>query len=122
MADQPTELMICVKCRRGQDLADDDRRPGQRLFDDLAQRDLPDGMTVKAVECLSNCSNGCSIALRGGDRWTYLYGNVDETSHSDEVLEGAAKYHNTTDGLVPWRERSELFKRNCIGRVPPLSI
>lgn len=123
MAEQPTELMVCVKCRRGQADTDpnDDRWPGQRLFDALMERDIPEGVNLVPVDCLQNCDRGCSVALRGEARWTYVYGNVDEVSHPDVLLEGAAQYHATDDGLIPWRSRSDLFKRNCIARIPPLT-
>lgn len=114
-----TELLVCVKCRRGQDIPGDERRPGQRLYDALRGMTLPDGLRLTPVECLQNCDHGCTVALRGGDRWTYVYGNVDETSHPDVILDGATRYHATGDGLIPWRERPEHFKRNCVARIPP---
>ncbi len=117
----PVELLICTKCRKGQDIPEDDRRPGQRLFDELAARDMPGGVTLTPVECLQNCDAGCTVAMRGGDRWTYLYGNIDETSHPDMLLAGAALYHATDDGLIPWRQRPDHFKRNCVARIPPLT-
>jgi predicted metal-binding protein len=116
----PVELMICVKCRRGEDVPEDGTRPGQRLFDAVAERGMPEGVTLTPVECLQNCDSGCSAAMRGGPhRWTYVYGNLLETSHSDLLIEGAALYHATTNGLIPWRARPEHFKRNCIARIPP---
>lgn len=117
---QTTELLVCVKCRRGAEVPEDERRPGQRLFETLSAQELPSGVRIRAVECLQNCDHGCTIALRGGDRWTYIYGNVDEVSHPDILLDGAARYNATPDGLIPWRERPDHFKRNCIARIPPL--
>jgi len=116
-----TEVLVCVKCRRGQEASEDMRRPGQRLYDDLARRDMPDGIRLRAVECLSNCSQGCTVAYRGGPRWTYVYGNFDEGTQADLVLDYAQSYHATPDGLIPWRERPEHIKRNCIARIPPLT-
>lgn len=116
----PTELLVCIKCLRGQDAPQDGIRPGQRLYDDIAACDLPEGVTVTPVECLQNCDHGCTVALRGGNRWTYVYGNVEEASHPGLIVEGAALYHETSDGLIPWRQRPEHFKRNCIARIPPL--
>ncbi len=116
-----TELLVCVKCLRGSEATEDGERPGQRLFEELSARPLPGGVTLRAVECLQNCDQGCSVALRGGpNRWTYVYGNLHEASHPDILLEGAALYHGTADGLIPWRTRPEHFKRNCIARIPPL--
>ena len=119
MSEAPTELLVCIKCRGGRDMPADARRPGRALHDALRARPLPDGVILRAVECLQNCDHGCSVALRGGNRWAYVYGNVDEMSHPDMLLEGAALYHATTDGLIPWRQRPEHFKRNCIARIPP---
>ncbi|TCS67085.1 DUF1636 family protein [Primorskyibacter sedentarius] len=115
-----TELLVCVKCRRGQETPEDERRPGQRLYDDLAARELPEGVRLRAVECLQNCEAGCTVALRGGNRWTYVYGGLDETTQAAMLLDGASRYNATPDGLIPWRERPEHFKRNCIARIPPI--
>jgi predicted metal-binding protein len=114
-----TEILVCIKCRKGQEIPADDRRPGRALYDALATRALPEGVTLRAVDCLQNCDHGCSVALRGGNRWTYVFGNVDEASQADMLVEGAALYHATQDGLIPWRARPEHFKRNCVARVPP---
>ncbi|MEG3661326.1 DUF1636 domain-containing protein [Celeribacter halophilus] len=119
MAD--SELLVCVKCRKGQQGADD-IRPGQRLFDTLSRHALPEGLRLRAVECLQNCNAGCSVALRGGNRWTYVYGGLDAEADAPMLLDGAARYHATADGLIPWRERPDHFKRNCVARVPPLDF
>ncbi len=120
---EPAELLVCVKCRRGQEVPEDGIRPGQALFEALAARQMPEGVRLTPVECLQNCDSGCSAALRGGAaRWTYVYGNLLEASHPDLLIEGAALYRDTTDGLIPWRSRPEHFKRNCIARIPPLTI
>lgn len=123
------ELLVCVKCRftdglgsAGDTAAADDTepRPGTQLCRELADT-APDGVVVRPVECLSNCSNGCSIVLRGPDRWTYVYGNFTGVADADTIREGAARYRDSRDGLVPWRERPEHFRKNCIARVPPLT-
>ena len=116
----PAELLVCVKCRKGQEIPEEGLRPGEVLFGALSEKALPEGVRLTAVECLQNCDHGCTVALRGGAaRWTYVFGNVDEVSHPDMLLDGAARYHATQDGLIPWRERPEHFKRNCVARIPP---
>ena len=117
----PVELLVCIKCKRGTEVTEDGERPGTALYESLAKRALPDGVRLTPVECLQNCDSGCSVAMRGGDtRWTYVYGNLHEGSDADLLIEGAALYRDTEDGLIPWRQRPEHFKRNCIARVPPL--
>ena len=119
-ATHPTELMVCLTCRAGRDIPDGETRPGAALHDALAAMDWPAGVTVTGTECFSNCDHGCSVVLRGGARrWTYVYGKLDETM-ADVVHDGAARYHATPDGLVPWRERPQHFRKNCIARIPPL--
>ena len=119
----PVELLVCIKCKRGTEVAEDGERPGTALFNSLRQRELPDGVTVTAVECLQNCDSGCSVAMRGGDlRWTYVYGNLHEVSDTDLLIEGGALYGDTHDGLIPWRQRPDHFKRNCIARIPPVRV
>ncbi|WP_417604515.1 DUF1636 family protein [Primorskyibacter flagellatus] len=118
----PTQLLVCVKCRRGQDMPQDARRPGEALYDAITALEMPAGVSIAPVECLQNCDYGCTVALRGGDdKWTYVFANVDEVDHAQMILDGAARYHTTIDGLIPWRERPEHFKRNCVARIPPMT-
>ncbi|MCW1931466.1 DUF1636 domain-containing protein [Pararhodobacter zhoushanensis] len=114
---ETVELLVCVTCKR-EGMNPDAPRPGQQLADALAGQ-LPEGITLRQTECLSNCSRGCTVALRAPGRWTYIYGNL-APEQADTVAEGAAKYHASADGLVPWRERPEHFRKNCIARIPPL--
>lgn len=115
----PTELLICTRCRRGQKVAEDAERPGAILYRRVVARGV-EGVKITPVECLSNCLHGCSIVLRGAGRWIYVYGRLDETTDVETIREGAERYRATPDGLVPWRERPEHFRKNCIARIPPL--
>ena len=112
------ELLVCTTCRHGE-APPDAARPGAVLLDLLAETP-PTGVTVRAVECLSNCSRGCTVALRAAGRWTYVYGNLDPAQHLDTLIDGALKYRDAPDGLVPWRDRPEHFRKNCIARIPPM--
>ncbi|MCE0504788.1 DUF1636 domain-containing protein [Roseivivax sp. GX 12232] len=115
----PAELLICTTCRRGQEVAEDGTRPGAALYEAL-EGSMPEGVTLRAVECLQNCEGGCTVALRGAGRWTYVFGNLHEASDLEVLREGAAKYHASANGLIPWRERPQHFKKNCVARVPPM--
>ncbi len=125
------ELLICVTCKTSlpanplADLAaaEDETRPGARLYAALMAGELPAGLQVHAVECLSNCTRGCTVALRGGDaRWSYVYGNLNPDTDVETLRDGAARYLTAADGLVPWRERSQHFRKNCIARIPPATF
>ncbi len=115
------ELLICTSCKRGLPVEADADRPGALLHDALKGR-VPDGVRLRPVECFSNCSQGCSIVLRGEGRWTYVYGRLNESDHVETILDGASRYRDAADGIVPWRERPEHFRKNCIARIPPLEL
>ncbi len=117
---QQVELLVCTKCRNGEDVPEDGQRPGTRLYERLAGDGIAN-VTITPVECLSNCDHGCTVALRGPGRWSYVYGRFDPETHAAVLQEGAAKYAASADGLVPWRERPEHFRKNCIARIPPLA-
>jgi predicted metal-binding protein len=116
----PVELLVCLTCRVKGASSDSARRPGAELHARLAEGLLPAGVRGRGVECLSNCERGCSIALRGPGRWSYVYGDIDPDQHLTALLDGAARYAAAADGLVPWRERPEHFRKHCIARIPPL--
>ena len=114
---ETVELLVCVTCKR-EDMDPAAPRPGRVLADALSGA-MPEGVILRETECLSNCTRGCTVALRGPGRWTYVYGNL-APEQAETVTDGAAKFRAAPDGLVPWRERSEHFRKNCIARIPPL--
>jgi predicted metal-binding protein len=119
--DIAATLHVCVTCLAGED-RETALRPGRRLHDALveAQRrqDDPPRFRIVEAECLSNCNRGCSVALTGPGRWSYVYGDLGQAS-VDDLLAGASHYAATSDGLVPWRERPMIFRKGVIARIPP---
>lgn len=126
-ADSEVTLHVCVTCRAGEEGQEDQAdqaapRAGRRLHDALAEaqrrQDGAPRFRIAEVECLSNCDHGCSAALTGPGRWSYIYGDLSEAS-IDDLLLGASRYAATEDGLVPWRERPTIFRKGVIARIPP---
>jgi predicted metal-binding protein len=95
-------------------------RPGAQLHAALQAAGAPEGVTIRGVECMSACDNGCSIALSAPGRWTYVYGHMDPEVHVVDILAGAAAYAATPDGIVPWRERPVIFRKQSLARIPPM--
>lgn len=112
-------LHVCITCRRGHPVADEAARPGAVLHRALLDAGAPEGVRIRAVECLSACDNGCNIALSAPGRWSYVYGHLDPAAHVGDILEGAAAYARAPDGLVPWRERPTIFRKQSLARIPP---
>ena len=121
----PVTLLVCSTCKIADEVSQDDvPRSGQKLYEALAAASANGqlaGLEVKSVECLSNCKRGCTIVLTGGERWTYVYGDLDPQLSLPDVLDGAVRYAQTSDGIVPWRERPHIFRKNCIARIPALT-
>ncbi len=113
-------LHVCTTCKR-QDITDPEApRPGALLHAALAALGAPEGVTIVPVECLSACSNGCSVALSAPGRWSYVYGRLDPATDVADILAGASAYANAPDGIVPWRERPVIFRKQSLARIPPL--
>ncbi|MGJ8617977.1 MAG: DUF1636 family protein [Sulfitobacter sp.] len=114
-------LHVCTTCRAGEVLEEDAPRPGAQLHAALTAMDAPEGVTIVGVECLSACSQGAAVALSEPGKWTYVYGRLTKDDAGD-ILTGASAYAATSDGLVPWRERPVIFRKQSLARIPPLEL
>jgi predicted metal-binding protein len=114
--------VICVTCRAGDT---GDERPGRLLFDavtsTIASRAVRD-VNVTPVECLSVCKRPCTIALMASGKWTYVVGDLDPAVNVDDVIGMAVSYRLSDNGIVPWRERPQSFRKGIISRIPPLGF
>ncbi len=118
---RPTTVLVCVNCRREGD-AEDAPRAGRRLHDALAARaETHDDIRVVGVECLSVCKRPVTIGFADEAKWTYLYGEFDETA-VDEIVATARLYGETDDGLIAWKSRPVAFRRGVVGRIPPFAV
>jgi predicted metal-binding protein len=113
-------LHVCTTCRAGEVLEEDAPRPGALLHAALTEGAAPEGVKIVAVECLSACSQGAAVALSAPGKWSYVYGRLGAADAAD-ILAGAAAYAATTDGLVPWRERPVIFRKQNLARIPPMT-
>ena len=115
-------LHVCVTCREAGGPDDRALRPGailhRALTEALARGEAP-SVRVEAVECLSVCKRPCTIAVSSPGRWTYIYGDFDPENSAETILAGLRLYAQTPDGIVPWRQRPEPFRKNVVARLPP---
>jgi predicted metal-binding protein len=114
-------LYVCITCRAGQPVAEGETTPGKKLYDALATVGTPDAVKLVPVECLSACSQGSAVALSAAGRWSYVYGRLSEADATD-IVAGATAYANAPDGLVPWRERPVIFRKQSLARIPPMVL
>jgi predicted metal-binding protein len=112
-------LHVCITCRAGQAIPEGEPTPGARLRDAIVEAGVPSCVTLVPVECLSACNQGCSVALSAPGRWSYVYGRLSDANARD-VVAGAAAYAAAPDGIVPWRTRPEIFRKQSLARLPPI--
>ena len=55
-------------------------------------------------------------------KWTYVVGDLDPEVHVDDVVSMAVRYGLTDNGIVPWRERPQSFRKGVVSRIPPLGF
>ncbi|MEZ5797561.1 MAG: DUF1636 domain-containing protein [Paracoccaceae bacterium] len=115
----PAVLHVCMTCKAGQPVPAGEVPPGSRLHAALTAQDLPEGVVIRQVECLSACDHGCTVALSKPGAWSYVYGRMTEAD-APEILRGAALYAATADGLVPWRDRPVIFRKQSLARIPAM--
>jgi predicted metal-binding protein len=114
-------LYVCTTCKRGEPVEEGALPPGAQLHAALLAADTPEGVRIVGVECLSACNTGCAVSLAMPGAWSYVYGHMGPENAGD-ILEGAAKYAATTDGIVVWRDRPVIFRKQSIARIPPLEV
>lgn len=112
-------LHICMTCKAGLPVPEGETCQGARLWQALADLPLPEGVVLVPVECLSACNTGAAVSLSKPGAWSYVYGRLTPED-APEILRGAAAYAATSDGLVAWRERPVIFRKQSIARIPPM--
>ena len=114
-----TTLFVCTTCKAGEPVPEGDLPPGSQLLNALTAAGAPEAVRIVGVECLSACNTGCAVSLTKPGAWSYVYGRLT-LDNVPAILEGAGKYAATRDGIVPWRERPTVFRKQSIARIPPL--
>ncbi|GEO97655.1 DUF1636 family protein [Methylobacterium haplocladii] len=114
-------LYVCTTCRASGDAST--RTAGARLLTALRDQaaDMAPELRVEGIPCLSVCKRPCTVAVASPGRWTYVYGDLDADASAATILAGIGLYAGTEDGIVPWRERPEAFRKGVVARIPPLA-
>ena len=117
LARRTIELLVCVTCRRGQEVAEGGTRPGAALHDAL-DGTLPRASLTRWNACRTATRLHVAMRCAGRDAGPMSTETSHEVAHPD-LLREARRATATDDGVIPWRERPEHFKRNCIARRSP---
>ena len=122
MTQSIVTIFVCISCRLEKDV---DSRPGATMLETLRERlaeQDQDAIRVEPVECLAVCKRPCTVALAGDDRWTYVIADLDKQADVDDLIASARGFAATDNGIVPWKERPDCFKKGVVSRTPPLRV
>ena len=119
-------VVVCNTCRLAKDQPSDDggRRGGQLLADLLrdVQKARPDyaAVAIQEMPCLFACGEHCTVHLRAPDKISYVLGRFAPTlKDATAILDYAAQYAASPEGVVPYRQWPEGVKGHFITRMPP---
>jgi predicted metal-binding protein len=119
-------LVVCSTCRLSKDVrVDDQGRSGGELFAAALRAALVDHVCrdridLQTMPCLFACSSHCTVFMRSPRRLGYILGRF--TSSRDDavaLLDYAAGYLASEDGVVPYKHWPEGVKGHFLVRVPP---
>ncbi|QPC92373.1 DUF1636 family protein [Mesorhizobium sp. INR15] len=113
-------IIVCASCRN-ETGSDAHPRAGELLADDTRRAAASESISVRSVECLGNCKRRLSAAILRDGCWSYVFGDLTETSGAD-LVSGAKLFATSSDGLIPWRGRPDSLKRGLVARIPPLDM
>jgi predicted metal-binding protein len=119
-------LVVCSTCRLSKDArVDDQGRSGGELFGHALRAALVDHVCrdridIQAMPCLFACSSHCTVFLRSPQRLGYILGRFTPSHHDAlALLNYAAGYLATEEGVVPYKSWPEGVKGHFLVRVPP---
>lgn len=120
---EEVDIFVCVSCAAAEN--GDKGSAGRTLVaavnEQLAGANAC-GITARPVECLAVCKRPCTIALAAAGKWTYIIGDLDPAVHTADVANTAIAFQRSPNGIVPWAERPQAFRKGVIARVPPLGF
>lgn len=125
-ASEGPSLIVCNTCRHSAEEREDAEgvRGGARLAEALRRAQDEDPrlgeLAIEEMACLFNCSQHCSIHLRAPGKVGYVLGRFEPTAEAARaILDYAAAYLASAEGVVPYRQWPEGVKGHFIVRTPP---
>lgn len=114
------DVFVCVSCRKSDADGEGFHNPGRAFAASLQQRLAGEqSVVVTPVECLAVCNRPCTVAFSSPGKWMYLIGNLEGEAHVEQIAESARAYLASENGIIPWKERPEAFRKGVVARVPP---
>lgn len=118
-------LFVCTSCAFAVGQREHlGQRGGYHLWQSLLkcqqQGQLPPTVKVQPVECLSACNRFCVIALASPAKTTLMFGDLPALDSATAIVQLAAQYAASDDGVIPRRDRPARLQKGILARIPPV--
>lgn len=117
-------LSVCLRCRDGREAVSGDVRGGTRLAHAVARaaavRDP--SVTLRGVNCMSQCPRACVASLTAPGAFTYVFGDLDpaQPEHVAALLDVLPRFAAAPEGFLTRDARPEPLRARILGRLPPI--
>ncbi len=125
-APAPASLVVCATCRFSAEARDNAQgRRGGGIFADHLRQALAGhlcrgSLEIQSMPCLFACASPCTVFLRSRGRLGYILGKFAPAAGSAvALLDFAAHYLASADGVVPYGNWPQGVKGHFLVRVPP---
>ena len=125
-ADRRATLVVCTTCRPSADKRGDaEGRPGGALLLEALQAALAErpglaDIGLQPMACLFACTSHCTVYIRAAGKMGYLLGRFSPTREAvTALLDYAAEYLRSPQGVVRFSDWPEGVKGHFIARLPP---
>jgi predicted metal-binding protein len=77
-------------------------------------------IAIDDMACLFACARHCAVHIRAPGKIGYVLGGfAPDAAAAEAILDYAAAYRHTGDGVVPYAQWPDGVKGHFIARVPP---
>jgi len=120
-----TTLFVCELCRFS---ADEVSRDGERggtyfvrqLEQALADRQLEGTVDLSPLRCMAGCATPCNVSVTAPDKLTFIFSGLDPDTAAATVVDFCQQHGESTDGRVPYHDRSSTLQQATAFVLPPL--
>lgn len=120
-----TTVFVCALCgfspqQRTREGVSGGEHLATQLKAELTDRGLQDVVTLEPLRCMAGCSRPCNVSVAAPDKLTYIFSGVSAQNGAETMAEFCQQHVNSTDGRVPYRERSAEIRTATAFVLPPL--
>jgi predicted metal-binding protein len=118
--------VVCSTCRLSAEAREHSN--GQRggallaraLVGSLIDHPCRERIEIQTMPCLYACTSHCTVYVRSEQRFGFILGRFTPSREAAAaLLDYAAQYLDTTDGLVPYARWPGGVKGHFLVRIPP---